>query len=522
MKGTIAILGCLIAAYAAPLFANEVPLILDETIQLPVATGIWDVMPTYLDGYHWIAAIETADSGTKIYFGNTMLQGLDSTEMIRGIPLALAGYLNVEEQVSMALSTYRYYDLEAPSDSIIAVDTSWTRFETLPDRAANASTLTYPGWVSEERHSFSTTRRAAVERQLRDFEPIPAPPETSDSLAALYRYKSWTHDFDDTPGDGSSWKEELGRPITNALAFTEDWLPITVAGSHSCFAMSNDRLACAAFGHTANWFYADLNESFRFNLFSTYWNGFQVDTQSALGHSEEYTSKRSPGSKLAVTYDPISAGFRALFHWRIGVWSPEAHAYTVSPLGNITEISGMLQGYSQFLTAKVLPDSAYEQAIGLGYETNLHVLHMGTGELWGTIPITSGYEQAKIVARFDDDNRRLVVRYGSELRIYRFGDPIYTDADDAPPELPSELTLSAYPNPFNPTTMIAFDLPKAARASLVVYDLNGRQVQSLFDEQISAGHHEIGFDGAALPSGIYFARLSAGELVKTQKMVLLK
>ncbi len=44
MKGTIAILGCLIAAYAAPLFANEVPLILVETIQLPAVPVVWDMM----------------------------------------------------------------------------------------------------------------------------------------------------------------------------------------------------------------------------------------------------------------------------------------------------------------------------------------------------------------------------------------------------------------------------------------------------------------------------------------------
>lgn len=128
----------------------------------------------------------------------------------------------------------------------------------------------------------------------------------------------------------------------------------------------------------------------------------------------------------------------------------------------------------------------------------------------------------KIIGRYHNETRRLVVRYGSELRIYRFGDPIYTDADDTRPELPYALTLSAYPNPFNPRTMLAFDLPKATRASLTVYDLNGRLVTRLFDEQMSAGHHEIGFDGAALPSGIYFARLKAGHNVLTHKLVLLK
>ncbi len=161
------------------------------------------------------------------------------------------------------------------------------------------------------------------------------------------------------------------------------------------------------------------------------------------------------------------------------------------------------------MTAHVLPDSACEQVLGIGYP-ELHIINFSNGEVWGTIPLEPGFAEMKVVGRYQSERRRLVIRYGSELRIYRFGEPVL-DADDTRPELPSELTLSAYPNPFNPTTMIAFDLPNAAQASLVVYDLNGRMVQSLFDEQMSAGHHEVGFDGAALPSGIYFARLSAGD-----------
>ena len=62
MKGTIVILGCLFAAYAAPLFANEVPLILEETIQLPLATTIWDVAPTWSGDYYWTSAIDFEDT----------------------------------------------------------------------------------------------------------------------------------------------------------------------------------------------------------------------------------------------------------------------------------------------------------------------------------------------------------------------------------------------------------------------------------------------------------------------------
>ena len=152
----------------------------------------------------------------------------------------------------------------------------------------------------------------------------------------------------------------------------------------------------------------------------------------------------------------------------------------------------------------------------------LHIRNPRNFQFWGqTSRFDPGFNEIKVVSRYSDDYRRLVVRYGSELRIYRFGEPIFTDAD-ARSELPQELALSAYPNPFNPTTMLAFDLPKATRASLNVYDLTGRQVQTLLDEQMSAGHHEVTFDGSALPSGIYFVRLNVSGLVQTRKLVLLK
>ena len=79
-----------------------------------------------------------------------------------------------------------------------------------------------------------------------------------------------------------------------------------------------------------------------------------------------------------------------------------------------------------------------------------------------------------------------------------------------------------YPNPFNPQTRIEFSLPRAARAKLAVYDLLGRAVTVLADESLAAGIHSVSFDAGDLPSGIYFYRLQAGQLMQTRKMVLLR
>jgi hypothetical protein len=92
-----------------------------------------------------------------------------------------------------------------------------------------------------------------------------------------------------------------------------------------------------------------------------------------------------------------------------------------------------------------------------------------------------------------------------------------------PPSLPSEFRITeVYPNPFNPSTTISFDLPRAGHISLRVLDLLGREVAVLKDGFLETGTHAAIFDGSKLSSGIYFARLDAGEFSRTRKLVLLK
>ena len=88
--------------------------------------------------------------------------------------------------------------------------------------------------------------------------------------------------------------------------------------------------------------------------------------------------------------------------------------------------------------------------------------------------------------------------------------------------LPLSCTLSVNPNPFNPTTTIAFALPEAGYVSLTVYDIQSREVAKLVNEHHSSGEYQAVFDGSDLASGIYFARLDNGELQMTQKLLLIK
>lgn len=79
-----------------------------------------------------------------------------------------------------------------------------------------------------------------------------------------------------------------------------------------------------------------------------------------------------------------------------------------------------------------------------------------------------------------------------------------------------------FPNPFNPSTRINFDLPHAGPVEIVVYDIRGRIVASLADNMMEAGSHSINWASPTLPSGIYICRMTSNSFNKTIKMVLQK
>ena len=88
---------------------------------------------------------------------------------------------------------------------------------------------------------------------------------------------------------------------------------------------------------------------------------------------------------------------------------------------------------------------------------------------------------------------------------------------------PTKFELSQnYPNPFYPSTTIKFGLPSDAKVTLEVYNTIGQKVATLVKGQMSAGYHQVEFNGNNLASGIYFYRLQIGSLTKTKKLLLLK
>lgn len=106
------------------------------------------------------------------------------------------------------------------------------------------------------------------------------------------------------------------------------------------------------------------------------------------------------------------------------------------------------------------------------------------------------------------------------------GDPIElypTGIVDAEEIVPGAFTLiSNYPNPSNASTTIEFSLTKTENLTLSVYDLLGRKLSTLIDDEKQAGSHSVTFDASDFSSGVYFYRLQVGDDVKVMKMNLLK
>ena len=79
-----------------------------------------------------------------------------------------------------------------------------------------------------------------------------------------------------------------------------------------------------------------------------------------------------------------------------------------------------------------------------------------------------------------------------------------------------------YPNPFNPKTMIKYDIPKNSNVRIVIYDVLGKEVETIVNEKKTGGSYEIQWDASKYASGAYFYKIEAGDFTESKKMVLIK
>ncbi|MFI5211762.1 MAG: T9SS type A sorting domain-containing protein [Ignavibacteria bacterium] len=125
----------------------------------------------------------------------------------------------------------------------------------------------------------------------------------------------------------------------------------------------------------------------------------------------------------------------------------------------------------------------------------------------------AGSDAGAIWVGFDAANKKLYFdRYSAVTGISHTGN-----------DIPNVFSLSQnYPNPFNPSTKIDFSIPKAGLVMLKVYDMLGREVESLVNKEMKPGFYSAAFDASKYATGIYFYKLVSGGFIETKKMILVK
>ncbi|MCK9426078.1 MAG: T9SS type A sorting domain-containing protein [Ignavibacteriaceae bacterium] len=179
-------------------------------------------------------------------------------------------------------------------------------------------------------------------------------------------------------------------------------------------------------------------------------------------------------------------------------------------------------------------DGTIQVSTNLGSGTSFVVLNnkmyntSGATGIWetdgteaGTTNIITGYTGIPFVFNNMVFFSKTEQATGIELWYYN---PGLTSVDERNTnQLPSVYTLQQnYPNPFNPSTSIEFQIPQNRFVTLNIFDLLGKEVATLVNEEKNVGSYSVNFDASHLSSGIYFYELRAGNFIQTKKMLLTK
>ena len=173
-----------------------------------------------------------------------------------------------------------------------------------------------------------------------------------------------------------------------------------------------------------------------------------------------------------------------------------------------------------------------ETDISLNWETKTEVDNYGfdiersvVDERWKKIGFVEGHGNSNSPKQYSFIDRNPVGGSKFKYRLKQIdtdGQFEYSDVVEVE-LLPIQYELyQNFPNPFNPTTTIRYEIPERSFVTIKVYDVLGNAVGTLVDEEKPGGEYEIEFDGSRLTSGIYFYQLKAGSFIETKKKVLIK
>ncbi len=217
----------------------------------------------------------------------------------------------------------------------------------------------------------------------------------------------------------------------------------------------------------------------------------------------------SSGNRLLANVD------RSIYKWidtTIGVIPVELISFTANQKNSTIELNW----------------STATETNNKGFEIQKSVMQLSSGSQnkeWKTIGFINGKGTTTEIRNYLFVDKDIIDgKYFYRLKQIDFdGSYKYSKVIEVNIIQPTEFVLNQnYPNPFNPTTIINYSIPKASFISIKVYDVLGREIETLVNDEKPSGNYKIEFNGSKLTSGIYFYRMQAGDFVETKKLTVLK
>ena len=264
-----------------------------------------------------------------------------------------------------------------------------------------------------------------------------------------------------------------------------------------------------------------IGDYWQYNVIVNY-GGFQPDT-SWIGYKEVIGDTLMPNNKNYFVIEEDKMLFLHSSIRFIRTDSTTANVYEYDNYYNTENIiDSLLSKKGDFYLRYECTSDTLKYYFDLLVRTKLIQQYLVSSTSYDGWELAQGFGE---VMRYFDDVSLVGIHYQCDLIYAEIGGIQYGIKTDIKKSenLPNQFSLyQNFPNPFNPTTNIGFRIAEFGFVSLRVYDILGREVATLVNEEKHAGIYEVTFDGSDLSSGIYFYKMQAGNYTSVKKMILMK
>jgi photosystem II stability/assembly factor-like uncharacterized protein len=354
-----------------------------------------------------------------------------------------------------------------------------------------------------------------------------------------------------TSNGGTNWSisTPTGYNIQNVLCLSQN----------TAFAVGDSGIILKTTNYGTNWQLLNSGYTYQINTLSFInlstgflagnFSGTLITTNGGLN----WNYRTGPNPNYTVWFTSSDTGYIAgeyrYFTTNQGVswfpWTPQqGHSYSFSKIHGTTPSNVWTCWYESWWTPQPIQfhqEWCIHNGTTIHYYneiiSNMHVVNsqkafivggaVGSGKIFRTIDggttleLQQGTQNAMYGIWMVNENTGYAVGMGG--LIYKTTNGGVTGITPINNSVPDKFSLSQnYPNPFNPTTIIRFKIKDSRFVTLKVYNILGKEIESLVNEKQSPGIYEVKWNGANYPSGIYFYRLQVGDYTETKKMILVK